>query len=94
MLGGYRDNLSLHEQYTFWVFQFTLFLKYRKCFSIRVTLFFEKLRPVAALHKRKTPPKGVLAFTQGDIVEDVRTVFEKINDTTIYIPALYFKYVD
>jgi len=25
----------------------------------------------------------------GDVVEDVRTVFEQLNDTTIYIPTFY-----
>jgi len=25
----------------------------------------------------------------GDVVEDVRTVFEERNDTTVFIPAFY-----
>ena len=31
-------------------------------------------------------PEGILL--RGDVVEDVRTVFETKNDTTIYIPLL------
>ena len=29
-----------------------------------------------------------LFLIQGEVVEDVRTVFEKLQDETIYIPAL------
>lgn len=25
----------------------------------------------------------------GDVVEDVRTIFERLNDTSIYIPMFY-----
>lgn len=29
-----------------------------------------------------------VSFCMGEVVEDVRTVFEKLNDTTIHIPDI------
>ncbi len=60
MLGDYRGNLSLHELYTFWLDCFAMLTIYLKSFSIRATLFREKLRPVVA-QMQKTP-EGVSAF--------------------------------
>ena len=51
--------------------------------SIRVTLSFRKLRPVVA--QKKKPQKG--PFHWGDVVEDVRTVFEEMDDATLFLPT-------
>lgn len=29
----------------------------------------------------------------GKVVQEVRTVFERLNDTTIYIPFIFLKYL-
>ena len=40
-------------------------------------------------HQIKTLPKGeCFDLPMGDVVEDVRTVFEKLQDETIYIPTM------
>lgn len=51
----------------------------------------EKIRLGCRRHRRLpperlTPPAVQLRY--GDVVEDVRTVFEQQNDTTVYIPDL------
>jgi hypothetical protein len=37
---------------------------------------------------RKLPHREFFAKSVGAVVEDVRTVFERLNDTKIYIPKL------
>lgn len=42
---------------------------------------------LALLYQTKTLPKReCFGLTIGDVVEDVRTVFERLGDTSIYIP--------
>lgn len=43
------------------------------------------LRTVVANKKSIGNKRG---FTRGDLIEEVRTVFEKLNDSTLHIPVL------
>jgi len=43
----------------------------------------------ACLVTHEKSPQKRTSFFVGDVVEDVRTVFERKNDATIYIPSFY-----
>ncbi len=58
-----RENLSLQEQYTFWIFYFVSLIKFLKSFPIRVTLCVHKATPLAA-HIEKLPSWGVFLYVR------------------------------
>lgn len=86
MLGGYQGNLSLHEQYPNWIILFASLQNYLNRASIRATLSSKAAPDSRPL--RKNPRKGICAV--GDVVEEVRTTFQKKNDVTLFIPTLQF----
>lgn len=91
-LGGYRESVTNHLVYLF-VFN----SKSTKC--SRLQLVRSQAHITVAFDSRTVVPQGTTLVTQnaenprrsfcilGDVVEDVRTVFERLGDTSIYIPT-------
>jgi hypothetical protein len=59
----------------------------RQPFRFLLLFFSKKNRCAGSRPLRKIPLSGDLCY-EGDVVEAVRTIFEKRNDSTIYIPLL------
>jgi hypothetical protein len=49
-------------------------------------------RQISIAAPNKKPPRGELLIW-GDVVEEVRTVFEKLDDVNIYIPEFQIELV-
>ena len=82
MLGGYRESKLTASVHLLDIFSLWSNLP-QKLFDPRTEqpprLFFS--RPIT-----QKSPEGILLWR--DLVEDVRTVFERLGDETIYIPFI------